>query len=166
MLLSGHMVSVIVDRTGDIQFIKTTIDVLKDFKVDHELQILSAHRTPGKLIEYAQQARMKGIKVIIAASGGAAHLAGVIAANTVIPVIGVPIPTAHLNGMDSLLSTIQMPTGVPVATVGIGDSGAKNAALLAIEMLAISDRGLEKKLETFRSVLEEKVLRDNKELGR
>jgi len=166
MLLSGQMVSVIVDKTGDIQFIKSTIDVLKDFKIDHELQILSAHRTPGKLMEYAQQARKKGIRVIIAASGGAAHLAGVIAANTVIPVIGVPVPTAHLDGMDSLLSTIQMPTGVPVATVGIGDSGAKNAALLAIEMLAISDRGLEKKLETFRSVLEEKVLRDNKELGR
>jgi 5-(carboxyamino)imidazole ribonucleotide mutase len=107
---------------------------------------------------------MNGIKVIIAASGGAAHLAGVIAATTILPVIGVPVPTKHLEGMDSLLSTVQMPTGIPVATVGIGEQGAKNAALLAIEILALTDRTLAEKLKTFRQVLEEKVLRDNKEL--
>lgn len=157
-------VSVIVGSSNDVQFIKNTIDVLKDFKVNYELQILSAHRTLKKVTEFAEQAKMNGIKVIIAASGGAAHLAGVIAASTTLPVIGVPVPAKYLEGMDSLLSTVQMPTGIPVATVGIGESGAKNAALLAIQILALSDRTLAEKLKTFRQVLEDKVLRDNKEL--
>jgi 5-(carboxyamino)imidazole ribonucleotide mutase len=158
-------VSVIVGSVNDVQFIKNTVDVLKDFKVNYELQILSAHRTPKKVTDFAEQARTNGIKVIIAAAGGAAHLAGVIAASTILPVIGVPVPTKHLEGMDSLLSTVQMPTGVPVATVGIGEAGAKNAALLAIQILALTDRTLSEKLKTFRQVLEEKVLRDNKELN-
>ncbi len=158
-------VSVIVDRSGDVDFIKNTIDVLKDFKIEYELKILSAHRTPRRVAEFAQEARMRGIKVIIAASAGAAHLAGFTAAHTILPVIGVPVPTKHLDGMDSLLSTVQMPTGIPVATVGIGESGAKNAALLAIEILALSDKNTSRKLETFRVVLEEKVARDNKEIG-
>ena len=158
-------VSVIVGSSNDVQFIKSTVDVLKDFKVNYSLQILSAHRTLKRVTEFAEQARINGIKIIIAASGGAAHLAGVIAATTILPVIGVPVPTKHLEGMDSLLSTVQMPTGVPVATVGIGDAGAKNAALLAIEILALTDRTLAEKLKTFRQVLEDKVLRDNKELS-
>jgi len=158
-------VSVVVGSSSDIQFMKNTVDVLKDFKVNYNLQILSAHRTLKKVTEFAEQARMNGIKVIIAAAGGAAHLAGVIAAGTILPVIGIPIPTKHLEGMDSLLSTVQMPTGVPVATVGIGEQGAKNAALLAIEILALTDRTLAEKLKTFRQVLEDKVLRDNKELA-
>ena len=158
-------VSVIVDKSGDFDFIKNTIDVLKDFKIEHEVRILSPHRTPARVAEYAQEARMRGIKVIIAASGGAAHLAGAIAAHTILPVIGVPVPTKHLYGMDSLLSTVQMPTGIPVATVGIGESGAKNAALLAIEILALSDKNTARKIETFRVVLDEKVARDNKEIG-
>jgi len=159
------LVSVIAGSSVDVQFIRNTVDVLKDFKIDYELQILSAHRAPKKVTEFALQARARGIKVIIAASGGAAHLAGAVAANTTLPVIGVPVPTKHLDGLDSLLSTVQMPTGIPVATVGIGEGGAKNAALLAIEILALSDRILAKKLETFRIVIEEKVVRDNKELG-
>jgi 5-(carboxyamino)imidazole ribonucleotide mutase len=158
-------VSVIVDKSGDFDFIKNTVDVLKDFKIEHEVRILSAHRTPARVAEFAQEARMRGIKVIIAASGGAAHLAGAIAAHTVLPVIGVPVPTQHLDGMDSLLSTVQMPTGIPVATMGIGESGAKNAALLAIEILALSDKNTARKLETFRIVLDEKVSRHNKEIG-
>jgi 5-(carboxyamino)imidazole ribonucleotide mutase len=158
-------VSVVVGSANDVQFIKNAVDVLKDFKVNYELQVLSAHRTLKKVTEFAEQARTNGIKVIIAAAGGAAHLAGVIAASTTLPVIGVPVPTKHLEGMDSLLSTVQMPTGVPVATVGIGEAGAKNAALLAIQILALTDRTLSEKLKTFRQVLEEKVLRDNKELN-
>ena len=166
MTPSGQiLVSVIVGTSADVQFIRNTVDVLKDFKIDYELKILSAHRAPKKVTEFAHQARVRGVKIIIAASGGAAHLAGVIAANTILPVIGVPVPTKYLDGMDSLLSTVQMPTGIPVATVGIGEAGAKNAALLAIEILALSDRILAKKLETFRIVIEEKVARDNKELG-
>jgi len=157
-------VSVVVGSSSDVQFIKNTIDVLKDFKVSYDLKILSAHRTPKKVAEFSEQAKMNGIKVIIAAAGGAAHLAGVIAASTILPVIGIPVPTKHLEGMDSLLSTVQMPTGIPVATVGIGESGAKNAALLAIQILALTDRTLSEKLKTFRQVLEDKVLRDNKEL--
>jgi 5-(carboxyamino)imidazole ribonucleotide mutase len=165
MAVSGDIaVGVVVGSSSDVQFIKNTLDVLKDFKVNYSMQILSAHRTLRKVTEFAEEARMNGIKVIIAASGGAAHLAGVIAATTILPVIGVPVPTKHLEGMDSLLSTVQMPTGIPVATVGIGEQGAKNAALLAIEILALTDRTLAEKLKTFRQVLEEKVLRDNKEL--
>ena len=164
MTLSDIPVSVVVGSSADVEFIRNTTDVLKDFKVGYDLQIVSAHRSPKQVAEFAHKARASRTAVIIAASGGAAHLAGAIAACTTIPVIGVPVPSKHLNGLDSLLSTVQMPTGVPVATVGIGDAGAKNAALLAIEILAVADSDLSKKLEAFRAMLEERVARENKEL--
>ena len=164
MLTPEQPINVVVGSSKDLDFIKNTLDVLRDFKIGYDIEIISAHRTPKRVMEFAENARMKGTRVIIAASSGAAHLAGAIAAHTILPVIGVPVPARHLDGMDSLLSTVQMPTGVPVATVGIGESGAKNAAILAMEMIALTDRNLGKKLEGFRKMLEDKIIRDNKEL--
>ncbi len=157
-------VSVVVASSSDVEFIRNTVGIFKDFRIEYEFKILSAHRTPKKVTEFARKARQRGIRVIVAGSSGAAHLAGVIASNTTLPVIGVPIPTKYLDGMDSLLSTVQMPMGVPVATVGIGESGAKNAALLAIHIMALTDRNLARKLDSFREMLEEKVLLDNRKL--
>ena len=122
---------------------------------------LSAHRTPNEVIKLAEEAKDRGIKVIIAAAGGAAHLGGVIASSTTLPVIGVPIQTSALGGMDSLLSTVQMPGGIPVATVAIGKAGAKNAAILAVQMLALSDEALAKKLEAFKQAMADKVIADS-----
>lgn len=158
-------IGIVAGSSTDVEYIKSTVDVLKDFKMGYDVQIMSAHRSPKQVMDYARRARSKGTKIIIAASGGAAHLAGAVASWTTLPVIGVPIPTKYLDGLDSLFSTVQMPTGVPVATVGIGESGAKNAALLAMEILALSDHALAKKLESFRSMLEEKIGRDNKDLA-
>ena len=122
---------------------------------------MSAHRTPDEVIKLAEEAKDRGIKVIIAAAGGAAHLGGVIASSTTLPVIGVPIQTSALGGMDSLLSTVQMPGGIPVATVAIGKAGAKNAAILAVQMLALSDEALAKKLEAFKQAMADKVIADS-----
>src|SRR5438094_926832 len=131
--------------------------ILTEFDVPHESRVLSAHRTPAETADYASRASGRGIEVIIAGAGGAAHLAGVVAAHTVLPVIGVPMRSAALNGIDSLLSTVQMPKGIPVATVAIGASGAANAGLLAVAILATSRPDLRAKLEAYRQELAEQV---------
>ncbi len=151
------LVSIVMGSTSDLPVVHKTIDVLKQFHVEYEVKVLSAHRTPDKAAEFAKQARARGIRVLIGAAGGAAHLAGALAANSPLPVIGIPVPTEHLGGLDSLLSTVQMPAGVPVATVAIGEAGAKNAALLAIEILALSDPALLKRLTNYRQDLADEV---------
>src|SRR5437016_9206135 len=124
---------------------------LDNFGIDYEIDVTSAHRSPDRTAEYARNAAARGIRVIIAGAGGAAHLAGVVAAHTTLPVLGVPMPSKHLQGLDSLLSTVQMPKGIPVATFAIGEAGAANAALYAVAMLALSDKNLASKLTEFRA---------------
>lgn len=133
---------------SDLATMQAAADVCKEFDVDYEIRVVSAHRTPQDMSEYGMSAKKRGISVIIAGAGGAAHLPGMIASYTTLPVIGVPVQTKTLNGLDSLLSIVQMPAGVPVATVAIG--GAKNAGLLAISILALSDSNLAKKLEDYK----------------
>ena len=146
-------VAIIMGSESDLPIMSETEKMLKSFGLKSEVKILSAHRTPLATISYAVQAANKGIKVIVAGAGGAAHLAGVIAAHTTLPVIGVPMPTRHLKGIDSLFSTVQMPSGVPVATMAIGKSGAKNAAILAMQILALEDKKLQQKLASFKRKL-------------
>ena len=136
---------------SDWQTMKFAVDELKKFSVSYETQIVSAHRTPDLLFEFANEAQKRGIKVIIAAAGGAAHLPGMLAAKTTLPVIGVPIQSKALSGLDSLLSIVQMPAGIPVATVAIGEAGAKNSAYLAVAMLANFDEKLASELAQFRN---------------
>jgi len=131
---------------------------LKQFGVAYEAKVLSAHRTPDQALDYASSAQGRGIKVLIGAAGGAAHLAGVLAAKTELPVLAVPMPSKHLQGLDSLLAMVQMPSGIPVATFAIGEAGAANAALFAVSMLALSDPELARKLSGFRANQTEKVL--------
>jgi 5-(carboxyamino)imidazole ribonucleotide mutase len=138
---------------------KAAAKVLEDFGVPYEAKAMSAHRTPHAVAEWAGGAAARGTKAIIAAAGGAAHLAGVVAAHTTLPVLGVPMPSRHLQGLDSLLSTVQMPKGIPVATFAIGEAGAANAALFAVALLALSDAGMAKKLEDFRRKQTEAVLK-------
>ena len=149
-------VAVIMGSTSDYDIMSAAIQVLEDFGVEYEKKVISAHRTPDLMCEYAKSARERGIGAIIAGAGGAAHVAGVVAGMTTVPVIGVPIQTKALGGMDSLLSIVQMPGGIPVATMAI--NGAKNAGLLAAEILALSDEGLQKKLSDFRQAQTQKVL--------
>jgi len=144
--------------------IKAVAAALKEFDVPFEIQVMSAHRTPGVVFEYATSALGRGLKVIIAAAGGAAHLAGVVAAHTTLPVIGLPVPTSELGGLDSLLSTVQMPGDVPVATVGVGMGGPRNAGLLAVQILATSDGVLQDKLQSFKQKLTEKIAIKNEKL--
>jgi 5-(carboxyamino)imidazole ribonucleotide mutase len=139
---------------------KAADEMLSHFGVEHECRVLSAHRTPVQAAEFASSADSRGIEVIIAAAGGAAHLAGVLAAHTVLPVLGVPMESAALKGLDSLLSTVQMPAGIPVGTLAIGKAGASNAALLAVAILAASRPQLRQKLREFRQEQAEKVLRE------
>ncbi|MBS7245831.1 MAG: 5-(carboxyamino)imidazole ribonucleotide mutase [Bacteroidales bacterium] len=141
-------VAIIMGSTSDLEVMEPAIRTLEQFGVETEKRIISAHRTPDLMCEFAKTARERGIGVIIAGAGGAAHVAGVVAGMTTVPVIGVPIRTQALGGLDSLLSIVQMPGGVPVATMAI--NGSKNAALLAVQILALSDPGLLAKLETFR----------------
>jgi phosphoribosylaminoimidazole carboxylase PurE protein len=155
-------VSVIMGSDSDLPIMKEALEVLNEFKVDNEVLILSAHRTFEATREYAQAAKDRGIKIIIAGAGGSAHLPGVIAAMFFLPVIGVPIKTKSLDGLDSLLSIVQMPPGIPVATVGI--NGAKNAALLAIEILAASNEQLALQLTEYRNQLKQSVLAKSEKL--
>jgi len=155
-------VSVIMGSDSDLPIMKEALEVLNEFKVDNEVLILSAHRTFEATREYAQAAKGRGIKIIIAGAGGSAHLPGVIAAMFFLPVIGVPIKTKSLDGLDSLLSIVQMPPGIPVATVGI--NGAKNAALLAIEILAASNEQLALRLTEYRNQLKQSVLAKSEKL--
>jgi len=135
-------VAVIMGSDSDLPVVEGAVEVLEQFGVPFEVRVLSAHRSPQAVEQFAAQAEARGLQVLIAAAGGAAHLAGVIASRTTLPVIGLPIPTERMGGMDSLLSTVQMPAGVPVACMGLGESGARNAALLAVQILATADAGL------------------------
>ena len=144
------IVSIIMGSTSDWETMKNASDILEDFDVSHECKVVSAHRTPDLLFEFAKTAESRGIEVIIAGAGGAAHLPGMCASQTVLPVLGVPVQSKALSGMDSLLSIVQMPAGIPVGTLAIGTAGAKNAALLAISILANSRAELRGKLKAFR----------------
>src|SRR6266511_1516298 len=154
---SGPLVAVIMGSKSDWETMRQADEVLTQFGVPHECRIMSAHRTPALTIEYASGAEGRGVEVIIAAAGGAAHLAGVVAAHTVLPVLGVPLESQSLKGMDSLLSTVQMPAGIPVGTLAIGKPGATNAALLAVAILANHRPDLRKKLRDFREEQARKV---------
>ena len=155
-------VAVIMGSDSDLAVMSETAKILEEYGVPFEIKILSAHRSPDDTARFAKKARERGIKVIIAGAGGAAHLAGVVASHTTLPVIGVPMETKELKGIDSLFSTVQMPAGIPVATLAIGKAGAKNAAILALEILSLEDRAIEKKLAFFKKVLVENVRKKNK----
>lgn len=158
------LVGVIMGSTSDWETMKNACDILDQFEIPYIKKVVSAHRTPDLMFEFAENARKQGLKVIIAGAGGAAHLPGMVAAKTTLPVIGVPVKSRALNGLDSLLSIVQMPAGVPVATVAIGDSGAKNAGLLAAQMLSAFDEKLAEKLEQFRTEQTNKVLETSDQL--
>ena len=152
---SKPVVGILMGSKSDLEVMSEAAKVLGEFGIATEMKVASAHRTPELVQEYVASAKARGIKIIIAGAGGAAHLAGVCAAHTTLPVIGVPVQSKSLNGLDSLLSTVQMPSGVPVATVGIG--AAKNAGLLAVQMLALSDAGLAAKLASYRKKMSDDV---------
>jgi 5-(carboxyamino)imidazole ribonucleotide mutase len=156
------LVSVVMGSDSDWSVMADAATALDEFGIAREVEVVSAHRTPRKLMEFGSTARDRGIRVIIAGAGGAAHLPGMLASVTTLPVIGVPVPLARLDGLDSLLSIVQMPAGVPVATVSIG--GARNAGLLAARILSVSDDGIAQKLAAFATQLEELVERKNAEL--
>ena len=152
------IVGIVMGSTSDWETMKAAAKVLGEFGVPYEAKALSAHRTPKAVAAWTEAAAGNGMRAIIAAAGGAAHLAGVVAAHTTLPVLGVPMPSKHLKGLDSLLSTVQMPKGIPVATFAIGEAGAVNAALFAIALLALSDKAMARKLEAFRRKQTESVL--------
>jgi len=149
-------VGIVMGSKTDSDMFKPAVDMLEQLAIDYELSIISGHRSPEKLREYGLKAEERGLEVIIAAAGGAAHLPGILASWTTLPVIGVPLPTSELKGIDALLSIAQMPGGVPVACVGIGKSGAKNAALLAAQILGIRDDGIKKAYSKYKMELAEK----------
>ena len=151
-------VGIVMGSDSDWPLLRAAACVFKDFGVAYEARVLSAHRTPDAALEYAAAAAGRGLKLLIGAAGGAAHLAGVLAAKTELPVLGVPMPSKHLQGLDSLLSMVQMPAGIPVATFAVGEAGATNAALFAVATLALNDAALAKKLSAFRKRQSEKVL--------
>lgn len=153
----GKPISIIMGSQSDLETIKETIDLLKRFKVGFAVKVLSAHRTPKELARYVAEAPKRGVKVFIAAAGGAAALAGVVASHTTLPVIGIPIETKNLKGMDSLLSTVQMPAGIPVACMAIGKAGAKNAAIFALEILAVSNPKLKSQLLKYKQETTQKI---------
>jgi len=153
------MIGIVMGSSSDWETMQAAAKMLEDFGVPYEARAMSAHRTPRALAEWAETAQKRGLKAIIAAAGGAAHLAGVVAAHTTLPVLGVPMPSKHLQGLDSLLSTVQMPKGIPVATFAIGEAGAANAALFAVALLALSDSKLHQKLSEFRTRQTDAVLK-------
>ncbi len=156
---TNPLVAILMGSTSDADTMELARQILKEFDIPCEVKVLSAHRTPEQTIEYAKTAKGRGIKVIIAGAGGAAHLAGIVAAVTTLPVIGVPIKSKTLNGFDSLLSMVQMPAGIPVATVAI--DGGSNAGLLALEILALNNSELGTKLDVYRTKMQEKVLKSS-----
>lgn len=156
--MASPLVGILMGSDSDWPVMRKVAEQLDAFGIAYEARVLSAHRTPDQATGYAQAAAGRGMRCLIAGAGGAAHLAGVLAANTTLPVLGIPMPSKHLQGMDSLLSTVQMPGGIPVATFAIGDAGATNAALFAVAMLALSDTTLAGKLAAFRKKQEQKVL--------
>ena len=156
-------VGILMGSDSDFEVMKEASDILKQFEIEHEIKILSAHRTPKLAADYAETAHTKGMKVIIAGAGGAAHLAGVIAALSPLPIIGVPIKSKSLEGLDSLLSIVQMPAGVPVATVGINQ--ARNAGILAVQILGVDNPSIQKKVLDYKANLEREVFLKNEKLG-
>lgn len=150
-------ISIIMGSQSDLQTLQEAVNLLKEFKVAFEIKVLSAHRTPKELVKFVESAPQRGTRIFIAAAGGAAALAGVVAAHTTLPVIGIPIETSSLKGLDSLLSTVQMPAGVPVASMAIGKTGARNAAIFALEILGINDKAIQCKLSSFRSKMRNKI---------
>ncbi len=152
------LVAILMGSDSDAESLKPCGEILRQFNVPFVARVLSAHRTPKETTTFVESAKKNGIRILIAAAGGAAHLAGVTAAHTTLPVIGIPIETSSFKGMDSLLSTVQMPGGVPVATVAVGSSGVKNAALLAVRILALNDARLAKALEAYKNKNRMKIL--------
>src|SRR5258708_3999752 len=152
------IVGVIMGSKSDWEYMSAAAEVMQELKVPHEVRILSAHRAPEQTLEYSASAAARGLRVIIAGAGGAAHLAGVVAAKTILPVIGVPMPTTSLNGIDSLLSIVQMPKGVPVATMAIGKAGAANAGLFAAQIIALTDAKLGERLIKWRAARAQELL--------
>ncbi len=161
--MNTPLISIVMGSSSDKAALQGAIDLLDEFEIEYELQVQSAHRTPEEMMEYAKAALSRGVKTIIAAAGGAAHLPGMIASLTTLPVIGVPVPLKNLSGLDSLLSIAQMPAGVPVATVGIANS--KNAALLALRILATHDSKIEEKLVRFQANQKDLAQKQNQELS-
>jgi 5-(carboxyamino)imidazole ribonucleotide mutase len=159
--MENKRVLIVMGSRSDMPAMEGCMQQLDEFGIGYTVRVLSAHRTPNAVLQVSQEAKNNGIQVIIAAAGGAAHLAGVIASSTPLPVIGIPIQTSALGGMDSLLSTVQMPSGVPVATVAIGKAGPKNAAILATQIIGVADPEVQKKIEDFKAVQAEKVLADS-----
>jgi 5-(carboxyamino)imidazole ribonucleotide mutase len=153
------LVGIVMGSASDWETMKPAARILEEFGIAYEAKAMSAHRTPAAVMKWTGAAKDNGMKVIIAAAGGAAHLAGVVAAHTTLPVLGVPMPSKHLGGLDSLLSTVQMPKGIPVPTLAIGEAGAANAALAAVAILALADASIDKKLEEFRAKQTEAVLK-------
>ena len=162
--MSKPLVSIVMGSDSDLDIMREAAKALEDFGIVYEIDVTSAHRSPDRTAEYARKAADRGIRVIIAGAGGAAHLAGVIAAHTTLPVIGVPIPSTSLNGMDSLLATVQMPAGIPVATVAIGKPGATNAGILAAQILGLASSSVAKKLEGHKEKLANGVEEKSKKL--
>ena len=157
-------VGVIMGSSSDWETMRHACDILEELSIPYEKQVVSAHRSPDLMFEYAEEARARGIQVIIAGAGGAAHLPGMVAAKTTLPVIGVPVQSKALNGLDSLLSIVQMPAGVPVATVAIGRAGATNAALLAVQILSLQFPALVERLDTYRQAKRDMALQATEEL--
>ena len=153
----GKPVSIVMGSQSDLETVNEAINLLKEFRVGFEVEVLSAHRTPRELALYVEGAAARGIKVFIAAAGGAAALAGVIAAHTVLPVIGIPIETKSLKGLDSLLSTVQMPAGIPVAGMAIGKAGARNAGIFALEIIGVTDKSVRAKLTAYKKAMRNKI---------
>lgn len=155
--MDNPLISIIMGSDSDLPTMKYAIEIIQEFSIPYEVKVISAHRTPDLMYEYAESAKSRGIKVIIAGAGGAAHLPGMTAAKTILPVIGVPIESKSLNGIDSLLSIVQMPKGVPVATVAIGNSGAANAGILAAEIIGLFDEDVQKNIQEKRENIEKKI---------
>ena len=164
-MMNNVQVGILMGSDSDWPKIKGVAAALDEFDIGYEVHVMSAHRTPEKVLEYASSARGRGLVVIIAAAGGAAHLAGVVASHTTLPVIGIPVETGVMGGLDSLLSTVQMPGDIPVATVGLGAGGARNAGVLAVQILAAGDPALVEKLGAFRERLVEKIAKKDARLN-
>jgi phosphoribosylaminoimidazole carboxylase PurE protein len=161
---ASPLVGIVMGSDSDLSVMSEAVEVLKEFGVSFEVNVLSAHRSPRRTSEYAREASGRGLKVLIAGAGWAAHLAGVLAAETTLPVIGAPIDSSSLQGLDALLATVQMPPGVPVATMAIGKGGARNAALFAIQILALQDPDLAKKLQNYKEKMAEGVMNKNEKV--
>ncbi len=162
--MKNALVAILMGSDSDVEIMNEAAGALKEFGISYEMNILSAHRSPEDVVKYVREAKARGFQVFICGAGGAAHLAGTVAAQTTLPVIGIPINSTPLGGLDSLLATVQMPAGIPVATVAIGKSGARNAGILAAQILAVNDTTLSKKLQAFKEKLAAGVREKNKKL--